>query len=86
MSKHDMKIRQALTQAIRQSDLSLREKVALRLALVFRGNEIEQVVSDALMEADLVLPSSGDITSPDWESIITFFIEVILPLILKLIG
>lgn len=78
-------IRQALLQAIRQSDLSIRDKAKLRFALVFRGEEIEQVAMQGVTESNLVIPTSN-INSMDWKEIITFFIEVILPLLLKLLG
>ena len=81
-------VRQATIQAIKESNLTLRDKVKLRLALIFNGPEIDEVVQDALEGHSLVLPTlqpEGTFGGPDWATILKFFIENILPLLLKFI-
>lgn len=81
-------IRQATIQAIKESNLSVRDKIKLRLALVFNGNEIDDIVQDTLESCSLPLPSpttQGTFGGPDWTTILKFFIENILPLLLQFI-
>jgi len=77
-----MNTRQALRQAIADSDLSVREKMALRLALVFHADKVDAAVQEAL-KAEGVSTVGANV---DWAKVIKFFIENVLPLLLKLLG
>ena len=79
-----MNTKKALLQAIQESDLTIREKLALRLALVFHADKVDQVVKEALA-AEGVSALDSDVSKPDWAAIVKFFIENILPLLLKLL-
>jgi hypothetical protein len=79
-----MNTKQALIDAIKQSDLSVREKLALRLALVFHADKVDAIVKDTL--ADEGMSTASDVSKTDWAAIIKFFIENILPLLLKLLA
>ena len=79
--------KQALVEAIKQSDLSVREKMALRLALVFHADKVDAIVKDSLAAEGLAEPGNTvAMGSPDWAAIIKFFIENILPILLKLLA
>lgn len=81
-------VRQATIQAIRESGLPLRQRTQLRLALVFKGDEIDEIVKDTLEGHSLSLPNPtemGTFGGPDWATMLKFFIENILPLLLQFI-
>ena len=81
-----MNTKKALVQAIQESDLTIREKLALRLALVFHADKVDAIVKDSLLAEGLAAPSDTTaMGSPDWAAIIKFFIENILPILLKLL-
>lgn len=77
-----MNTKKALRQAIADSDLTVREKMALRLALVFHADKVDTIVQDALKEEGV----SAVGANVDWAKVIKFFIENVLPLLLKLLG
>ena len=72
----------ALLEAIKQSDLSIREKLALRLALIFHADKVDAIVKEALVQEG-VTSLDSDVSKTDWAAVIKFFIENILPLLLK---
>ena len=81
--------RQALVQAIKESDLSFGDRTKLRLILLFHGAEVEKIANEGLGEANLSLPPaalSGSFGGPDWMAILKYFVEVILPILLKLFA
>ncbi len=81
-------VRRATIQAIKESGLPLRQRTQLRLAVAFKGDEIDEVVQEALEGHSLSLPMpqpEGSFGGPDWATILKFFIENILPLLLKLL-
>lgn len=80
-----MNTKKALLQAIKESDLSLREKLALRLALVFHADKVDQIVKEAMV-AEGVAAFDSDVSKTDWAAVIKFFIENILPLLLKFLA
>lgn len=80
-----MNTKKALLQAIQESDLSLREKLALRLALVFHADKVDAIVKEAIANEGIASLES-DVSKTDWAAIIKFFIENILPLLLKLLA
>jgi len=77
-----MNTKKALRQAIADSDLSVREKMALRLALVFHADKVDEIVNEA-MKAEGVSAVGANV---DWAKVVKFFIENVLPLLLKLLG
>jgi hypothetical protein len=77
-----MNTKKALRQAIADSDLTVREKMALRLALVFHADKVDEIVNEA-MKAEGVSAVGANV---DWAKVIKFFIENVLPLLLKLLG
>lgn len=79
----EMNTRKALVEAIKQSDLLPRQKMTLRLALVFRGKEIDKIVDETVL-AEGMRSVGPDVSAGEWAAIVKFFIEVILPLLLKL--
>lgn len=83
------KTRQALIQSIRESDLSFGDRTKLRLILLFHGPEVEKIANEGLAEANLSLPQpqpSGSFGGQDWMAILKYFVEVILPILLKLFA
>jgi len=77
-----MNTKKALRQAIADSDLTVREKMALRLALVFHADKVDEIVNEA-MKAEGVSAVGANV---DWAKVVKFFIENVLPLLLKLLG
>lgn len=80
-----MNTKKALLQAIQQSDLSIREKLALRLALVFHADKVDAIVKEHLANEG-VAAFNSDVSKTDWAAIVKYFIENILPLLLKLLA
>lgn len=85
-----MTIRKAINSAISTSDLTVLEKVKLRLAMLFPKlrDQIEAVLVEELTAANM-LPSGTTAdqpigTSVDWAAIAAFLKEI-MPLILTLI-
>jgi len=75
-----MDIRKALKEAIAQSDLPLGQKARLRLAMLFPG-----FLAKVEPEIEAMIDAEG-VQATDWAAVIKFFIENVLPLILKLLA
>ena len=74
----NMNIRKALLEAIDQSDLSVRDKFKLRTLARFPG-------ALARHEEDIVrLLREDGVSATDWLAVLKYFVEVILPILLKL--
>ena len=90
-----MTIRQTFQTAISTSNLSVREKFQLRLAMLLPGprSKIEEALTQALQEEGLVPAEAAFDTASDapgmqalnWDAIAKF-IQTMLPIILQIIA
>lgn len=78
-----MQNRKALLEAIRESDLSLRDKVLLRMAVAFHADKVEAAIEAAMEESDA--PLNAVEGSAEWAALLKFFVENVLPILLQLL-
>lgn len=75
--------KKALLESIRESDLAVRDKVLLRMAVAFHRDKVEEAIEAAMEETDA--PLNAVEGSAEWATLLKFFRENVLPILLQLL-